>query len=855
MRKKLLFPILVALTAIVLLGCPTPVTPSTDTTVTLAAIPGVMAPVFGAIPVTTITEAAQYTGTVTWSDSPATFAASTVYTATITLTAKAGYTLTGVAADFFTVAGATSDSNPVSSGVVTAVFPATGAAPDTIINIAAITGVPAPAFGATPVTTITETAQYTGTVTWSDSPATFAASTVYTATITLTAKAGYTLTGVAADFFTVAGATNYSNPVNSGVVTAVFPAVLMLKNGSFDAGLDDWNFWVSSTSDALASVDTSSKRFVLDIQSGAGGEYTIGFGQEVALDKNSAYYITFDASASVEHYTIATGIQEWGTDVDGDGRTFSNYSNKWFNLSQDSKSYSALLLMPGHDDPNAQLTFYLDFMKDTAVQLVLDNIHLVKLDTNPFVPPPDPEMIFNGDFALDYNFWWLWSESPHLNRVPDCSDKKLVLRNPDPDTQRGPIVLKSRYKFGTAGTYYMVVNASSTNPGDVINISLSEDGLDLNGDGSTYSKLDKNTIPLSAVAEDYVFSLNSSYDLNFNVSLNIDFGGTKGDITVNNISMKPGTAPDPQPVTEADVPDPVLRSLFEEATGKPFAEITTADLLDLTELEASHDFEEAGGLTDLTGIELCSELLELNLDGNSGLSQIEPIAALKKLSKLGLQGCPVADYSLLGSVTSLTALSFSPESTSSLTWLTPTNLPGLNFIQLHSHYDLTYSEALIDILDDFAWKKFWTGLQLNASQFDELFVRVLEPNINTLSSFGLYDASLLTNTSIDRVSDFIHLGSLTIWASDIDNLDFITDLTNIKLLDLRGNTGITDLSPIKTLHENGGLSQDDDWKPPVNLESLGMDLTPGSPNRAIVDYLIENGIPVLWETGNTVEDL
>lgn len=102
----------------------------------------------------------------------------------------------------------------------------TGAPPstaDAVINIAAIPGVTAPVTGATPVTTITDT-QYTGTVSWNGTPTTFAASTTYTATITLTAKAGFTLTGVAADFFTVTGATSDVNLVNSGVVTAVFPA-------------------------------------------------------------------------------------------------------------------------------------------------------------------------------------------------------------------------------------------------------------------------------------------------------------------------------------------------------------------------------------------------------------------------------------------------------------------------------------------------------------------------------------------------------------------------------------------------------------------------------------------------------
>ena len=94
-------------------------------TVTEPAIGGVTVPVVGETPVTTITEGKQFTGTVTWSPEVSTFAASTVYTATITLTPKAGYKLDGVAANFFTVADATSVSNGANSGVVTAVFPAT----------------------------------------------------------------------------------------------------------------------------------------------------------------------------------------------------------------------------------------------------------------------------------------------------------------------------------------------------------------------------------------------------------------------------------------------------------------------------------------------------------------------------------------------------------------------------------------------------------------------------------------------------------------------------------------------------------------------------------------------------------
>ncbi len=95
---------------------------------------------------------------------------------------------------------------------------------------AAIAGVTVPALGATPVTTVTAGNGYTGTVSWSGSPSTFGAGQ-YTATITLTANAGYTFGGVPANFFTVAGATSVTNAANSRVITAVFPALYVNAPG------------------------------------------------------------------------------------------------------------------------------------------------------------------------------------------------------------------------------------------------------------------------------------------------------------------------------------------------------------------------------------------------------------------------------------------------------------------------------------------------------------------------------------------------------------------------------------------------------------------------------------------------
>ena len=146
----------------------------------------------------------------------ATGGTSASFTIPTTLTAGAHY--------YFCEVRATNNAVSVRSNVATVTVSST-----TAINIAAIPGVTVPAGNVTAPTAITETAQYTGTIAWSPALVSgyfnSAPGTVYTATITLTAKAGYTLTGVAANFFTVAGATSVSNAANSGVVTAVFPAI------------------------------------------------------------------------------------------------------------------------------------------------------------------------------------------------------------------------------------------------------------------------------------------------------------------------------------------------------------------------------------------------------------------------------------------------------------------------------------------------------------------------------------------------------------------------------------------------------------------------------------------------------
>jgi hypothetical protein len=177
---------------------PTPVSIAT------AAIAGVTVPVTGATPTATIAATSKYTAMIAWSGSPTTFAGGTVYTATITLTPKTGYTLTGVAANFFTVAGATA-TNAADSGVVSAVFSATEAQ---VVAVSAIND-----------TTVLVGATTTKAVTTTPSDATVAAVSGNTEVATvIVADHVVTVTGVSVGTSTITVTSSISG-YNSGIAT------------------------------------------------------------------------------------------------------------------------------------------------------------------------------------------------------------------------------------------------------------------------------------------------------------------------------------------------------------------------------------------------------------------------------------------------------------------------------------------------------------------------------------------------------------------------------------------------------------------------------------------------------------
>ncbi|GHV32493.1 hypothetical protein AGMMS4952_22930 [Spirochaetia bacterium] len=301
-----------------------PATAAADVVVTdLNLTTLVTAPAKDASPVTTAINETQYTGSIAWKTNAGAahsgaFAASTVYKAEVTLTAKTGYTFTGVAANSFTHTGATTITNAVNSGTVTITFLATAAADVVVTDLNLTALITAPAKDASPVTTAINQTQYTGNIAWKTNAGgthtgAFAASTVYKAEVTLTAKTGYTFTGVAANSFTYTSAT-VTNAVNSGTVTITFPATADPtgeRTMTVNLWTDDTTVFASTPSETLSRA-ASQTALITGL---SGDEYTDHQwsinGSDVAAPQGTASTFTFDSAGKSDgNYKVGLQVKK-----------------------------------------------------------------------------------------------------------------------------------------------------------------------------------------------------------------------------------------------------------------------------------------------------------------------------------------------------------------------------------------------------------------------------------------------------------------------------------------------------------------------------------------------------------------
>ena len=161
-------------------------------------------------------------------------------------------------------------------------------------------------------------------------------------------------------------------------------------------------------------------------------------------------------------------------------------------------------------------------------------------------------------------------------------------------------------------------------------------------------------------------------------------------------------APAPETVVFADEN---LETEIRDALGKAVGEaITPVELAGLTELRAS-----MWDITDLSGIEYCTNLVELSLARNQ-MTDISPLGSLNNLTTLFLNCNHISDVSSLASLTNLTTLFLNNNQISDLSPLASlTNLTTL-FLTNNQISDLSPLVSLTNL----------STLTLNANQISDL---------------------------------------------------------------------------------------------------------------------------------------
>ena len=128
-----------------------------------------------------------------------------------------------------------------------------------------------------------------------------------------------------------------------------------------------------------------------------------------------------------------------------------------------------------------------------------------------------------------------------------------------------------------------------------------------------------------------------------------------------------------------DIPDLNLREALEAALQINAGEdITKEALAGLNELQASRK-----GITNLSGLEYCTNLIELNIWGN----QISDILAVANLTSLNLFGNQLTDLSGLAdaNLPGLTYLNLNYNQLTDLNVLANANLPSLTRLELYGN--------------------------------------------------------------------------------------------------------------------------------------------------------------------------
>ena len=238
--------------------------------------------------------------------------------------------------------------------------------------------------------------------------------------------------------------------------------------------------------------------------------------------------------------------------------------------------------------------------------------------------------------------------------------------------------------------------------------------------------------------------------------------------------------------TEVYFVDPNLKTAVENELG--IIDPNATDMLELTYLDSSDN-----GITDLTGIQYATNLLNLNLSNNN-IRDISAISGLIKLTYLNLSNNDIDNVSAVSNLTALTNLSLN--NNYHISDISPiSGLTNLTFLSLSQNHicDITAVSDLTNLVD----------LYLERNHISDIFavsglMNLARLNLghNAISDItGVSSLTKLTRLDLGEnvicdifaVSGLTSVGRLDLDSNMISNISTLSGLTKLNYLNMRDN--------------------------------------------------------------------
>ena len=262
-----------------------------------------------------------------------------------------------------------------------------------------------------------------------------------------------------------------------------------------------------------------------------------------------------------------------------------------------------------------------------------------------------------------------------------------------------------------------------------------------------------------------------------------------------------------QPV---NIPDTQLKAAIQSALGIA-TDPTVTDMLGLTRLNASYK-----GVTDLTGLELGTNLTILRLSGNQ-ISNLSALSGLTHLNNLYLDHNKIIDISPLSGLTNLTVLYTHVNQISDISVLPGlTNLSTLSIAD-NPVSDISWLSGMTHLTRLFIYDALITDISDLSRLTNLIELRIGYNNIGDISAL-----SGLTKL-VTLYLPYIHISDISI-LSGITNLDDV-HLDGNQISDISSLAGLTNLGSLNLLSNPLNGKAYDTYIPQIIANNSSIDIS------------------------------